>query len=155
DGRFVLDPDEQVQSVVRLIFEQFERQGTVCGLLRWLVQHQIRVPVWPHQRAQRGQLQWGRPNRVTLQCMLHHPIYAGYYRFGHRAVDPRKKVPGRKQSGRTLRAAKDCLVLLPNHLPAYISAERFWANQERLEQNRARADSLGAPRQGPALLSGL
>jgi hypothetical protein len=90
-----------------------------------------------------------------LQCLLHHPIYAGFYRFGHRTVDPRKKVPGRPQSGRTFRAAHDCPVLLPDHLPAYISAEQFWANQERLEQNRARAESLGAPRQGPALLSGL
>lgn len=155
EGRFALDPDEQVQSVVRLLFAQFERQGTVCALLRWLVQHDIRIPVRPHQRAQRGQLQWRRPNRVTLQCLLHHPIYAGFYRFGHRAVDPRKKVPGRRQSGRTLRAPHECLVLLPNHCPAYISAEQFWANQERLQQNRARADTLGAARQGPALLSGL
>jgi DNA-binding transcriptional MerR regulator len=127
----------------------------VCGLLRYLVQNQILVPVRPHQREQRGQLQWRRPNRVTLQTMLHHPIYAGFYRFGHRAVDPRKKVPGKRQSGRTFRAANECLVLLPDRLPAYISAEQFWANQERLEQNRARADCLGAPRQGPALLSGL
>ena len=155
DGTFALDPDAQVQSAVRLIFEQFERQGTVCGLLRYLVQHQILVPVRPHQRAQRGQLQWRRPNRVTLQTMLHHPIYAGFYRFGHRAVDPRKKVPGRRQSGRTFRAPQDCLVLLPDHCPAYIRPEQFWANQERLQQNRARADCLGAPRQGPALLSGL
>jgi DNA invertase Pin-like site-specific DNA recombinase len=155
DGSFALDPDAQVQSVVRLIFAQFERQGTVCGLLRYLVQHQILVPVRPHQRAQRGQLQWRRPNRVTLQSVLHHPIYAGFYRFGHRAVDPRKKVPGRRQSGRTLRAPNDCLVLLPDHCPAYIRPEQFWANQERLQQNRARADCLGAPRQGPALLSGL
>jgi hypothetical protein len=155
DGRFALDPDEQVQSVVRLIFTQFERQGTVCGLLRWLVQHDIQLPVRPHQRDQRGQLQWRRPNRVTLQSLLHHPIYAGFYRFGHRTVDPRKKVPGRRQSGRTLRAPHDCLVLLADQCPAYISAEQFWANQERLEQNRARADTLGAPRQGPALLSGL
>jgi DNA invertase Pin-like site-specific DNA recombinase len=155
DGGFALDPDEQVQSVVRLIFEQFERQGTVCGLLRYLVAQQLLVPVRPHQRGQRGQLHWRRPNRVTLQSMLHHPIYAGFYRFGHRAVDPRKKVPGRRQSGRTLRAPHDCLVLLPDHCPAYIRPEQFWANQERLQQNRARADSLGAPRQGPALLSGL
>ncbi len=155
DGSFALDPDEQVQGVIRLIFEQFERQGTVCGLLRFLVRHQILVPVRPHQRAQRGQLQWRRPNRVTLQTMLHHPIYAGFYRFGHRAIDPRKKIPGRRQSGRTLRAPPDCLVLLPNHCPAYIRAEQFWANQERLQQNRARADCLGAPRKGPALLSGL
>ena len=155
DGGFQLDPDEQVQTVVRLIFDQFERQGTASGLLRWLVQHDIQMPVRPHQRKDRGQLQWRRPNRVTLQSMLHHPIYAGYYRFGHRAVDPRKKVPGRPQSGRTLQAPNDCLVLLPDHVPAYISQDRFWANQERLEQNRARADSLGAPRRGPALLSGL
>jgi DNA invertase Pin-like site-specific DNA recombinase len=155
EGGFALDPDEQVQSVVRLIFEQFQRQGTVCGLLRYLVRNQIQVPVRPIRRDQRGQLQWRRPNRVTLQTMLHHPIYAGFYRFGHRAVDPRKKVPGRPQSGRTFRAAEECLVLLPDRLPAYISVEQFRANRERLQQNRARADSLGAPRQGPALLSGL
>jgi DNA invertase Pin-like site-specific DNA recombinase len=155
EGRFALDPDEQVQSVVRLIFEQFERQGTVCGLLRYLVQHQIQVPVRPHHRSQRGQLQWRRPNRVTLQSMLHHPIYAGFYRFGHRTIDPRKKVPGRPRSGRVVRAPQDTLVLLPDHCPAYIRAEQYWANRERLQQNRARADCLGAPRMGPALLSGL
>jgi DNA invertase Pin-like site-specific DNA recombinase len=152
-GAFVLDPDEQAQAVVRLVFEQFERQGTVCGLLRHLVQHGIRMLVRPHTGPERGQLQWHRPNRVTLQSLLHHPIYAGFYRWGHRSVDPRKKVPGRRQSGRTLRPPQECLVLLPGHCPAYISPEQFWANQGRLEQNRA--GSLGAPRQGPALLSGL
>jgi DNA invertase Pin-like site-specific DNA recombinase len=154
-GAFVLDPDEQAQSVVRLVFEQFVRQGTVCGLLRYLVEHGLRIPVRPHSGPQRGQLQWHRPNRVTLQSLLHHPIYAGFYRWGHRATDPRKKVPGKRQSGRTLRPPRECLVLLPDHCPAYITPEQFWANQERLQQNRAGADSPGAPRQGPALLSGL
>lgn len=152
-GGLERDPDEQVRGVVRLVFEQFERHGTVCGLLRYLVQQQIRLPVRPHQRAQAGQLQWRRPNRVTLQSLLHHPIYAGFYRFGHRAVDPRKKVPGRPQSGRTYRAARDCPVLLPDRVPAYIRPEQYWANQERLRQNRA--GGPGAPRHGPALLSGL
>jgi DNA invertase Pin-like site-specific DNA recombinase len=78
DGRFALDPDEQAQDVVRLIFEQFERQGTVCGLLRYLVRHDIHIPVRPHGGPQRGQLQWHRPNRVTLQNLLHHPIYGGF-----------------------------------------------------------------------------
>jgi DNA invertase Pin-like site-specific DNA recombinase len=152
-GGFALDPDEQAQGVVRLLFEQFPRQGTVCGLLRYLVRHSIRIPVRPHAGPQRGQLEWHRPNRVTLQSLLHHPLYAGFYRWGHRSVDPRKKVPGRRQSGRTLRPPRECLVLLPGHCPAYISPEQFRANQERLEQNRA--GRPGAPRQGPALLSGL
>jgi DNA invertase Pin-like site-specific DNA recombinase len=155
NGELALDPDEQVQGVVRLIFEQFERQGTVCAVLRYLVRHKILIPVRPHRKQFRGQLQWHRPSRPTVQNMLHHPIYAGYYRFGHRSVDPRKKVPGKRQSGRMFRAAKDCPVLLPDRCPAYISKEQYQANQTRLNDNRARAECLGVPRRGPALLSGL
>src|SRR5262249_47622581 len=112
EGGFALDPDEQVHSVVRLLFEQFDRQGTASGLLRYLAQQHIRIPVRPHAGELRGQLQWHRPNRVTLLSLLKHPIYAGYYRWGHRGTDPRKKKPGRRQSGRTLRPPKECLVLL-------------------------------------------
>jgi len=101
-GDFVMDPDEQVQSVVRLVFEQFPRRGSVNSLLRWLVQNDVKLPVRPHFGANRGELQWRRPNRVTLLNMLHHPIYAGAYRWGHREIDPRKKVAGRPTTGRTL-----------------------------------------------------
>jgi predicted site-specific integrase-resolvase len=46
-------------------------------------------------------------------------------------------------------------VLLRDRLPAYITWERFEANQARLAANRARHEALGAPRQGTALLGGL
>jgi DNA invertase Pin-like site-specific DNA recombinase len=149
------DPDEQVQQVVRLVFDQFDRQGSLHGLLRYLVQHGIRLPVRPHFGPNRGQLEWHRPNRETLQNMLHNPVYAGYYRYGHRALDPRRKVAGRPGTGRTINQPEDCLVLLENRCPAYITAERFWANQERLAANRARAEAAGAVRQGPSLLGGI
>jgi DNA invertase Pin-like site-specific DNA recombinase len=154
-GPPTLDPDEQVQAVVRLIFDQFERQGTLHGLLRYLVHHGIRMPVRPHFGPNRGQLQWRRPNRETLQNLLHHPIYAGAYRHGHRAVDPRRQQPGRPGTGRQCLAPGDCLVLIRDHLPAYITWERFCANQERLAANRARYEAAGAPRQGCSLLGGL
>jgi DNA invertase Pin-like site-specific DNA recombinase len=150
-----LDPDEQVREVVRLVFDQFDRQGSLHGLLRYLVHHGIRLPVRPHFGPNRGQLEWHRPNRETLQNMLHHPVYAGYYRHGHRALDPRRKVAGRPGTGRTINKPEDCLVLLESRCPAYIPAERFWANQERLAANRARAEAAGAVRQGPSLLGGL
>src|SRR4029450_5113255 len=35
-GDFVIDPDEQVQTVVRLIFRQFEELGTLHALVRYL-----------------------------------------------------------------------------------------------------------------------
>jgi DNA invertase Pin-like site-specific DNA recombinase len=150
-----LDPDEQAREVVRLVFDQFDRQGSLHGLLRYLVHHGIRLPVRPHFGPNRGQLEWHRPNRETLQNMLHHPVYAGYYRHGHRAIDPRRKVPGRPGTGRTINKAKDCLVLLEHRCPAYITPERFWANQARLAANRARAEAAGAVRQGPSLLGGI
>jgi DNA invertase Pin-like site-specific DNA recombinase len=34
-GAFEIDPDEQVQATVRLIFDEFDRQGTLHGLLRY------------------------------------------------------------------------------------------------------------------------
>jgi DNA invertase Pin-like site-specific DNA recombinase len=154
-GEFALDPDEQVQTVVRLIFDAFDRQGSVQGLLRYLVRQGIRIPVRPHGGPNRGTLEWHRPNRVTLHNLLRHPIYAGFYRWGHRAIDPRRHVAGRPGTGRTVRAPKDCLVFLEGRCPAYLPAERFWANQQRLEANRARAASPGAVRQGPSLLGGL
>jgi DNA invertase Pin-like site-specific DNA recombinase len=154
-GEMALDPDEQVRAVVRLLFDQFDRQRSLHGLLRYLVKHQIRIPVRSHGGASRGQLEWRRPNRQTLQYLLHHPLYAGFYRYGHRSVDPRKQQPGRPGTGRTIRAPEQCPVLLPDRCPAYITQERFAANQERLAANRARTAAPGAPRSGPSLLGGL
>ena len=154
-GEFAIDPDEQVQAVVRLIFDQFDRQDTLHGLLRYLVHNKIQIPVRARSGVKQGQLEWHRPNRMTLLNLLHHPIYAGAYRYGHRTLDPRKKKPGRRNSGKQYLAAQDCPVLLRDRLPAYISWERFQANQRCLQANRNKADAVGAPRQGAALLVGL
>lgn len=154
-GDYVLDPDEQAQSVVRLIFDEFERQGSLHGLLRYLVHHDIRLGVRPHFGEQRGELQWRRPNRATLQNMLRNPIYAGAYCYGRREVDPRKKIPGRRSTGRTVKSPDECRVLIPGRHPAYISWDRFESIGRRLDENRARTTSKGAVRRGSSLLSGL
>jgi hypothetical protein len=49
----------------------------------------------------------------------------------------------------------DWLVYLPDRLPAYISVQQYERNLERMDANRARAQSMGAVRDGPALLTGL
>jgi Recombinase zinc beta ribbon domain/Recombinase len=154
-GEWVIDPDEQVQLTVRLIFDRFDREATLHGLLRYLVHHGVRIPVRPGGGPNRGELEWRRPNRATLSNLLHHPAYAGAYRFGHRPVDPRRKRPGRPNTGKLIRRPEECAVLIRDRLPAYITWDRFCANQERLEANRARHDRPGAPRSGPSLLAGL
>ena len=98
-GEWAIDPDEQVQATVRLIFDQFDREATLHGLLRYLVHHGVLILVRSNSGPNRGELQWRRPNRVTLTFLLHHPIYAGAYSHGRRPTDPRRKVPGRPATG--------------------------------------------------------
>jgi len=155
DGSFVFDPDEQAQSVVRLVFAEFLRLGTMYRLLHHLAQHDIRLPIRPLSGPNKGQLAWHRPNRATLLNMLHHPVYAGAYRYGHRPTDPRKRIAGRPSTGRMIHRAEACEVLLRDRLPAYISWEEYEEIQQRLEQNQSRAERQGAPRSGPSLLGGL
>jgi hypothetical protein len=140
---------------VRLIFDQFDRQDTLHALLRYLVHHKIKLPVRVRSGASKGQLEWHKPNRATLQNLLHHPIYAGAYRYGYRTIDPRKKQPGRRNTGKQVLSVENCPVLKRDHLPAYITWERFCANLNRLDSNRTNKDAPGAPREGPALLKGL
>lgn len=155
-GPVTLDPDAQVQSIVRLIFDEFDRRGTVHGILRHLIAHEIRLPIRSQSGENTGQLEWRQPGRETIRQMLRHPIYAGAYRYGHRPVDPRRQQSGRPKTGRDSgRAAEDCLVFLKDRLPAYITWDRFETNQRRLAANRSRAGSAGAVRGGAALLAGV
>ena len=65
-GEWVIDPDEQVQAVVRLIFDQFDREATLHGLLRYLVHHQIRIPARPAGGPTRGN--WSGAGRTGRRC---------------------------------------------------------------------------------------
>ncbi|PZG99774.1 recombinase family protein [Streptomyces sp. NTH33] len=154
-GEVVFDPDEQVQTVIRLIFRQFERIGTLHGMLRYLADHDIELGIRLREGPDKGTLEWRRPNRMTLQTLLHNPAYAGIYAYGRRRVDPRRKDPARPSTGRVVQARDEWLVMIPNVLPAYISVAQFEANEAKLAANRARAEAMGAVRGGPALAAGL
>jgi Resolvase, N terminal domain/Recombinase zinc beta ribbon domain/Recombinase len=154
-GEVFFDPDEQAQHVVRLVFGAFRRLGTLNGVLRYLVDQEIQLPVRVHAGPSKGELEWRRPTRETLQIMLHNPVYAGYYAYGRRQVEPRRKVPGRPSTGRVVKDASEWLVLLPGRLPAYITPQEYEANAARMAANRQTAATPGAPRDGSALLSGL
>ena len=151
-GEFAIDPDEQVRAVVGLIFDEFDRQGSLHGLLRYLTHHGINIPIRVAGGPERGRLEWRRPIRETLQNLLHNPTYAGIYQWGRSRSEPLGRP--RSRPGRRADEGREPIVI-EGHLPAYITAERFRANQERLAANRARADAPGAPRGGPSLLGGI
>jgi len=154
-GEVVFDPDEQVQSALRLIFATFDELGTGRQVLRYLCKNGIRIPVRPAHGPNRGQLEWREPTASTLHRILRHPQYAGAYVYGRSPTDPRRKIPGRPGTGKTRVPMEHWQVLLRDVLPAYITWEQYLANQARLKQNASRFATLGATREGPSLLGGL
>ena len=154
-GDYIKDPDEQVQSVIELIFNKFFELRTINRLLQYLVKNSIEIGFRKKTKFDKGQLEWRRPNRMTLQYILTHPVYAGAYRYGHRLVDSKRKKPGRPYTGRTFNKHDQCEVLIKNHLPAYITWKQFLDIQEQLKANQVKAESMGTARDGKALLTGI
>jgi DNA invertase Pin-like site-specific DNA recombinase len=154
-GEVVLDPDEQARSTVRLIFDKFDELGSFGRLYRYLIENKIRLGMRVHRGAQRGQLEWRRPTLGTVSRILHHPIYAGAYSYGRRRVDHKRAASkGSKARNREVPMSQ-WTVLQTDRLPAYITWDHYLANQERLRQNRFQPGSVGAPRSGKALLTGI
>jgi recombinase len=90
---------EQARHVVGLVFSAFARLGTLNAVLRYLVAYQVQLPVRVHAGPARGEIEWRHPNRETLQIMLHNSVYAGYYTYGRRQIEPRRKIPGPAPAG--------------------------------------------------------
>jgi DNA invertase Pin-like site-specific DNA recombinase len=154
-GQVALDPDERVRAVVRLVFDLFERLGTVHAVLCFLAGYHIQLGVRVREGLERGELAWRRLSRAGVQNMLRNPAYAGICACGRSTVDPRRRHAGRPFTGRVRAAREDWIVLLPGMLPAYISIEQYERNRQRMDANRSRSQSMGAVREGPALLAGL
>ncbi len=154
-GEVKFAPDAQVQQVVKLIFRKFAELGTLNAVLRYLVTHQIQLGIRSASGSNKGDLEWHRPNRETLQNLLKNPAYAGAYAYGRKQVDPRRKKAGRPSTGQVVKPPEDWLVLIKDHHPAYISWEQYQQNLVQLKANQNRADERGHARQGVGLLAGL
>src|SRR3954451_9827083 len=152
-GEVPLDPDERVRDTVRLVFDVFERRGSVHGVMRYLVDHGIALPDRARGGPARGEGVGRRPHRGAILNMLTSPTYAGAYVFGRRRTGGPDVGVRRRRAGQPSRRPEDWRVLLPDRWPAYISWSTYEENQRRLDANRSK--HKGVPRGGPSLLVGI
>ena len=151
ENTLILDPDEQAQGVIRLVFDRFERMGSMHAVLRSFVAEDIKLPVRSASKINQGELEWRRPNSTAIKTILSHPTYAGAYVFGR----SRQNQKAKQQKLSYLVPRDQWLVLLRDRFPAYITWERYEENQNRLQQNRSLCSTRGSVRKGRALLGGL
>ena len=154
-GKLMLDPDDQVQGAVRLVFDTFRRAGSAGAVVRYFQEQQVAWPRRVVKGPRAGALVFGELARDRVLAILHNPRYAGAYVYGR--TRQRKVRPAGQARYRRL-PREEWKVFLPDAHPGYITWEQFEANQEAL---RASAQSIGAdrrrsaPREGVALLQGL
>ena len=55
-GEVMLDPDEQVRSVNQLVFDLFDRLGTVGAVLGFLADNRIQLGIRLREGPERGEL---------------------------------------------------------------------------------------------------
>jgi DNA invertase Pin-like site-specific DNA recombinase len=156
DGRCEKTPDRQVQAAIEGMFAKFDELGSARQVALWYQNEEI---PFPKVKVIRGQssVRWRLPEARYILSILKNPRYAGAYVWG-RYQTRTKVVDGREQktSGH-LAPREEWQVLIQDHHPAYISWERYEANQEKLANNTLRWGEMGtgAARSGEALLGGL
>ena len=153
-GRVGLDPDQQVQASVRLLFETFLRTGTAHAVVKHFHTEHLHFPRYLSSGPRKGEAVWEPIDLWRVLNVLKNPRYAGAYAFGRGCW--KKQPDGRVKRHPVPR--DQWLVLLHDAHPGYIS----WAEHEQiLERLRANAQAFGIDRrhgparEGPALLQGL
>jgi len=152
DGTIGLDPDAEVQKVLLLVFDTFERTGSAMETVRYFLQQGLLFPRRLRTGPNRGDLLWAPPRHARIVQVLHNPRYAGAFVYGRTRT--RHMPDGSTKAVKVARA--DWQFVMPGMHPGYITWERFESNQHRLAEN-ARAFGerrAGPPREGPALLQG-
>jgi DNA invertase Pin-like site-specific DNA recombinase len=160
DSRVVKDPDDQVRHVLELLFGKFEELGSVGKVIRYLRQNQILLPRRQCAGPHAHELLWKVASEAAVTAILTNPAYAGAFAYGRRQGDATLRQAGRPASGKRRKAQAEWIHLEPDAYPAYITWERYLANQDRLHQNglrfsEQRARAQGVARNGPGLLQGL
>jgi DNA invertase Pin-like site-specific DNA recombinase len=156
EAGIALDPDEQIRSVIALIFSKFTELGSVPRVRAYLTANGIRIGVRPCKGSNPGQLVWRAPGRRVLYQLLRNPTYAGAYAYGRTPCDPTRRRPGRAKPGRRTAAQSEWLCLLKDRIPAYITWQQFEANRQRLHDNdRGRGAKRAAGGRAPTLLNGI
>jgi DNA invertase Pin-like site-specific DNA recombinase len=157
-GRIVLDPDQQVQHIVRQLFDSFRQTGSAYGVAHDFADKGLLMPKRFHGGAWDGKLRWERLSTSRTLSILKNPTYAGVYGYGQRRCIRRPDADGTIHRHSSKLPMESWTVRIDDHHPAYIDWPTFLENQAMLRKNQAvsRQTPLPGPaREGRALLQGL
>ena len=147
----MLDPDQQVQHTIRVLFETFRRTGSATATVKSFRDHGLSFPRRLWHGARKGEVIWGPLDHPRTLWVLHNPRYAGAFVYGR----TRQRHQTRKYHKLP---REEWMALVRDAHPSYISWDQFEQHQTMLRENAAGYGPdrrRSPPREGPALLQGL
>ena len=154
EGKLILDPDQQIQHTLRMVFETFHRTGSALATVKAFRGQGLLFPRRIIRGPKKGDVLCGPLEHSHVLRVLHNPRYAGVFIFGRTRA--RKTLEGGSIIEQLPR--EQWHTFLPGAHPGYIGWEEHETNLKRLRENRqARGHNRrqSPPREGPALLQGL
>ncbi len=152
--RVVLDPDKQIQGIIRHLFSTFRRTGTVFRTVKTFHKEGIKFPNRMHHGPLKGDVVWTDLKVSRVNHILHNPRYTGTYVYG-RKTQKRKDDQGRPIVKNV--PPEEWHAMIKDAHEGYISWEEYEENQKRLKANsyNRSISERSVPREGRALLQGL
>jgi hypothetical protein len=153
-GAVVLDPDQQIQQSIQLLFDTFREIQSATAVVRRFLREGICFPRRIRRGIGKGDVVWGSIEHCRVIQILHNPRYAGAYVYG------RTKGVWKAESKCSMPkkvSRENWLVLIRDAHPGYIKWEEFERNEQTLHDNVAGWSPTGRgrmPREGTALLQG-
>jgi len=104
-GEVILNPDEEVQMRIRLVFEKFREIPSAGGVMRSLRAAHLPLPARPRVGPVPYEVVWQPARTSAILDMLHNPAYAGAYVYGRKLLDPARRTSTHPAGGRLLQPA--------------------------------------------------
>jgi DNA invertase Pin-like site-specific DNA recombinase len=82
DEKLVMDPDQQVQQSVRVLFETFRRTGSAMATVKFFSAQGLPFPRRVHAGPNKGDLVRAELEHSRVLRILHNPRYAGAFVYG-------------------------------------------------------------------------
>jgi Recombinase len=92
EGKLVLDPDQQVQKSVRMLFETFRRTGSATATIKSFADQGLKFPRRVHSGPNKGEVVWAGLEHSRALRILHNPRYTGAFVYGR--THTRKTIEG-------------------------------------------------------------
>ena len=154
----VIDPNQEVQGAIRMLFDKFRETGSAYAVVHYFGSHSLSFPKRSYGGIWAGKLIWGRLTHERVLGVLKNPCYTGAYVYGRHKYQKSLSKEGKIQKYMQVVPQDAWQVLIKDHHDAYLSWDDYHINQSVIATNCTHGDhieSAKAARKGSALLQGL